>query len=667
MPFALDSSPELSEISEAINYLLANFGANIAADPATGQITGPTGNVIAYLYRYLAVKYADSLDGSVNFSDSQTNRQYYGLRNSSSDVESTNPADYVWYKVAGGFGTTKYLWYQTGGGRQISIIIAAASPALGYVAAPTTAIDLDIITSTLATPAFLAYFQPAALQVVRSGSPLTPSFTGVIPKLYATAGGVQAVFTTAQTDSDPAFGNGKWRIGNSATTGNGDITYNQISIGLPTDGGGYAVWPAPTAMSGTPASLTVPVRYKDSLGNITQASPAIIQFVFVDSGQDGNLIAYPSVYQWNTSIPTISGTSTYTWSSNTFSPTPSGWSTSPTTGPAGFNLYEAKVTLSAAAGSTTSTINWTTASVLSIGAAGSNGTSSRICFARVAGNPSPVSGNITTSGSSSFPSSSQSLSTWGFAATWGASDPNPSSTDSLYQADGVYDPATNTTTWTTPYISSLKVGQLSAITVNTGALTVQDTLTVSTTGAIRGGQTAYNTGTGFFMGYSGGTYKFSIGSSSVNMTWDGTAFTVTGGIIQTGTSGSRLVMGGPSYQHGLMGYNSGGTLTMGFNASIGQVFASNYAGSIAGDFDNNSSTAPAIRGQNTSSGNGVGIEGRSSNYFGGAFYGGSSSAPVYINPVGSLPTQGAIYGALCTYNNLLYFHNGTTWKQVSLI
>lgn len=512
MPFALGSDPSTSELSEAVNYLLNNFGANIAADPTTGEITGPTGTVIAYLYKYLAVKYADSADGSLNFSDDPTNRQYYGLRNSNSDVESTNPADYIWFKVAGGFGTTKFLWYQTGGGRQISIIISDVVPALGYVKATVDPIDLDIITSTLATPAFLAYFQPAALQVIRSGTPLTPNFTGVIPALYATAGGVQAVFTTAQTDSDPAFGNGTWRIGNSATTGNGDITYNQITIGLPTNGGGYAVWPTPTAMSGTPASLTVPVRYKDSLGNISQASPAVIQFVFIDYGQNGNQIAYPSVYQWNTSIPTITGTSTYTWSSNTFSPVPTGWSLTPGTGPAGFNLYRAQVTLSAVATATTSTINWTTASVLSIGSAGANGTSSRICFARVAGNPSPTSGNITTTGSTSFPSSSQSSSTWGFSASWGASDPNPSSTNSLYQADGVYDPSTNTTTWTTPYISSLKVGQLSAVAVNTGALTVQDVLTVSSTGSIKGGQTDYATGSGFFLGYSGGAYKISVGS-----------------------------------------------------------------------------------------------------------------------------------------------------------
>ena len=149
MPFALGSDPSTSELSEAVNYLLNNFGANIAADPTTGEITGPTGTVIAYLYKYLAVKYADSADGSVNFSDSPTNRAYYGLRNSDSSVESTNPADYIWYKVSGGFGTTKFLWYQTGGGRQVDIVIDTAAPNTYFLQAPTTAIDLDVVTGNV--------------------------------------------------------------------------------------------------------------------------------------------------------------------------------------------------------------------------------------------------------------------------------------------------------------------------------------------------------------------------------------------------------------------------------------------------------------------------------------------------------------------------------------
>jgi hypothetical protein len=148
MPFFLDGNPSQGEISEAINYLLSNFGQNVSADPATGQITGPTGAVSGYLYKYLSVKYADSFDGTLNFSNSPTGRLYYGIRNTSSDVESTNPADYIWYLVTGGFGSTKYLWYITTGGRQIQFAISTSLPNSGWVQDDGTAIDLDIISGT---------------------------------------------------------------------------------------------------------------------------------------------------------------------------------------------------------------------------------------------------------------------------------------------------------------------------------------------------------------------------------------------------------------------------------------------------------------------------------------------------------------------------------------
>jgi hypothetical protein len=146
MPFALDSSPSTSEISEAINYLLGNFGANISADPNSGEITGPTGNIIGYLYKYLAVKYADSADGLLNFSDSPTNRLYYGTRNSNQEIESTNPADYIWKEVAGGFGTTKFLFYKVTGGRQIEFFVGTTAPGYAWQQTPSAAIDLDAIS-----------------------------------------------------------------------------------------------------------------------------------------------------------------------------------------------------------------------------------------------------------------------------------------------------------------------------------------------------------------------------------------------------------------------------------------------------------------------------------------------------------------------------------------
>ncbi len=47
-------------------------------------------------------------------------------------------------------------------------------------------------------------------------------------------------------------------------------------------------------------------------------------------------------------------------------------------------------------------------------------------------------------------------------------------------------------------------------------------------GSIKSGQTAYNTGTGFFLGDENGTAKFSIGNSTDNLTWDGTNLSFTG-------------------------------------------------------------------------------------------------------------------------------------------
>lgn len=57
--------------------------------------------------------------------------------------------------------------------------------------------------------------------------------------------------------------------------------------------------------------------------------------------------------------------------------------------------------------------------------------------------------------------------------------------------------------------------------VEAGATITSGGITFSAGGAIKGGQTDYNTGTGWFLGYSGGAYKFSIGNQSGNrLTFD---------------------------------------------------------------------------------------------------------------------------------------------------
>ena len=55
--------------------------------------------------------------------------------------------------------------------------------------------------------------------------------------------------------------------------------------------------------------------------------------------------------------------------------------------------------------------------------------------------------------------------------------------------------------------------------------------TLDNIGVLKGGQTKYNTGVGFFLGNEGGKYKFSLGDSSANyITWDGTTLSVVGGV-----------------------------------------------------------------------------------------------------------------------------------------
>jgi hypothetical protein len=134
---------------------------------------------------------------------------------------------------------------------------------------------------------------------------------------------------------------------------------------------------------------------------------------------------------------------------------------------------------------------------------GPTGNSSRICYSKTTSSSlSPTPLTITTSGDASFPPNDS----WGAGTVWGATSPVIVEGESVYQSDGVYSPVVGSTVWNVPYLSTLKVGALSAITTNTG------TLTVSPTGYLRGGQTDFNTGTGFFLGYSSANYTFSIGS-----------------------------------------------------------------------------------------------------------------------------------------------------------
>ena len=63
------------------------------------------------------------------------------------------------------------------------------------------------------------------------------------------------------------------------------------------------------------------------------------------------------------------------------------------------------------------------------------------------------------------------------------------------------------------------------------SITYAGTIIVDTAGNIRSGQTAYDTGTGWFIGTPSGTPKLSIGVGGSGLTWDGTNLTINGYVI----------------------------------------------------------------------------------------------------------------------------------------
>jgi hypothetical protein len=105
-----------------------------------------------------------------------------------------------------------------------------------------------------------------------------------------------------------------------------------------------------------------------------------------------------------------------------------------------------------------------------------------------------------------------------------ATPPTLTAGEALFQSDGIYNPGTTQTTWNVPYLSNLKVGSLSAITANTGNLTVSGTIQ-SNTAAISG---TTMTGSGAVI-YSTGL--FAVGNSTNNITYNGSAITLNGTVV----------------------------------------------------------------------------------------------------------------------------------------
>jgi hypothetical protein len=376
-----------------------------------------------------------------------------------------------------GIGTANGTWSVTTSATSISVGNIADSGTYATVAAHSgvaAGTDTATITYTITGKST----QGVAFTLVKTQT-FSKSKTGASPPKYATV----YLYKWATTTSNPT-GTSTYTWSNSTnssyTAADGWSTSAPENPGTPL----IKLWIATKSISAasTDTSTTVAWSVDTSVSALSQNGAFGTNGT---NGVNGTNAATVRVYKTGVSIPAApTGTSTYTWSSASFA-APADWTLNPptsTSGLTGQTLWSAVVTLVNSATSSTSTINWSTAAIVAVsyygtnGATGAQGVSARVAYAVTTTTPASSPGNLTVSGDN-LPSAG----TWFSGVSWVANAPaSLSQGQFLYQVDGLYNPATNTTNWIgIPYISALKVGSLSAISTNTGNLTVTDTITVS--------------------------------------------------------------------------------------------------------------------------------------------------------------------------------------------
>jgi hypothetical protein len=213
-------------------------------------------------------------------------------------------------------------------------------------------------------------------------------------------------------------------------------------------------------------------------------------------------------------------------------------------------------------------------------------------------------------------------------------------------------------------INTASIGSLSAINAALGAIS-SGNITLDSSSYIRGGQTAYNTGTGFFLGYdtTGGSsaYKLSIGNGTSGLLWNGSALSVIGsgtftgtinattGVVTQLTGGAITSYAWPAAGSGgfyiginglLLGnYNGGGRYLQYYNDGDSSYITTNATLSAADGTFSGTLTAAAVNAVNT-----INIAGNAVTIAASAHGGtGTISSATGITSVGFTTTGGPVY------------------------
>lgn len=246
------SSPDVN-IIQSINYLLATQGTStgnanvqvagnvVQINANTGQIYNSNVGVISYLYGYIDIAYANTATGG-GFSTNSINKSYYGIHNAQTPTYDSNPADYQWTQVAGGFGTTKGLYYQTSGGNTINFYIGTSAPSIYY----TPVIDsTPILLALVGNSSVVANsIQPQAITNVQIASNTIQGQNIQLGTITANLIAANTIFvnqslqsTNATFDSPTSAGfwldagNGSARFGGNISIGNTATIGSNLTVG----------------------------------------------------------------------------------------------------------------------------------------------------------------------------------------------------------------------------------------------------------------------------------------------------------------------------------------------------------------------------------------------------------------------------------------------------
>lgn len=244
---------------------------------------------------------------------------------------------------------------------------------------------------------------------------------------------------------------------------------------------------------------------------------------------------------------------------------------------------------------------------------------------------------------------------------WSGNPVSVSTGQAQWQVDGIQPAGSTTTTWSTPYLSFFKVGTLSAITVNTGALSVDDSLTMGTTGAIMGGKTSYaSSAAGFFLGWNGSYYVFNVGDGSNYLKFNGTGLEIRGNI----TGVSNIDITGSAYFAGNStagGFNAVMHIVNAAGASMGLRVTGNGGEGVYATTNSVSGQA-AVRGLANSFG--VGVSGQATSS--GIGVSADNPGGIALDIVGTMRWAGYNYAAPDGVSSTQFFCKNGTWATAGV-